>query len=224
MIELSEVKKTYISERGTVHALNGITLTIKRGEFVSFMGTSGCGKSTLLNIIGCMDTLTEGSYLLNREDVQKLNGKQKAHARSHTFGFVFQSFHLVPEMTVLENVMLPLRYSSQPKKTHRQTAKDVLAVLGIEALEKERPARLSGGEQQRVAIARAMVASPEVMLCDEPTGNLDTTTGHSIMDVLCDLHSEMGKTIILVTHDVKVAGYAQRILEMRDGKIISAIM
>ena len=223
MIELNNIKKNYSSDRGIVNALSGISLKIHKGEFLALMGKSGCGKSTLLNIIGCLDNASEGDYYLNSQNVAELTKKQKAYVRSHTFGFVFQSFYLIPEYTVLENVMLPLKYNNTPNKEHSQTAWHMLEALGIESLSKEKPNVLSGGEQQRVAIARAMVGSPDVLLCDEPTGNLDTSTSKVIMQLLCDLHKNMKRTIIVVTHDVKVARHAEKIIELQDGTIVSNI-
>lgn len=219
MIELAGIQKVYHSERGTVTALDGVTLRVGEGEFVAIMGPSGCGKSTLLNIIGCLDRQSAGSYRLDGQDTGAFTTAKRAHARSHVFGFVFQAFYLIPEMNVLENVMLPLRYDGTPKKRRAEKAGLALESLGIAALQKERPAKLSGGEQQRVAIARALVTDTRVLLCDEPTGNLDSNTGAELMALLRELHETHGKTIVLVTHDVKVAGHGSRIVEMEDGKI-----
>lgn len=219
MIQLENIVKTYQSGRGTVCALNGVSLTVGKNEFVSIMGKSGCGKSTLLNLIGTLDSATGGSYRLSGEDVSSFSKTKKALIRSAVFGFVFQAFHLIPEKSALENVMLPLRYGKRPKKEWKEAALSALSSLGMEELADKRPPELSGGEQQRVAIARAIVGDSDVLLCDEPTGNLDDATGKMIMELFTKLHQELGKTIILVTHDLKVSGYAERIIEMRDGRV-----
>ncbi|NLS85950.1 MAG: ABC transporter ATP-binding protein [Ruminococcaceae bacterium] len=222
MITLENLQKTYPAAHGEnspAPVLRGVLVNIEKGDFVAIMGKSGCGKSTLLNILGCLDDYTGGRYLLYGKEVAAFNSKQKARARSKTFGFVFQSFHLLASETVLDNVKLPLRYSDIPKKDYDKVALSTLESLGIAHLSSKYPSALSGGEQQRAAIARALVNSPDVILADEPTGNLDSDTGKLIMKTLTRLHEEAAKTIILVTHDVKIASYADKLIEMRDGVI-----
>ncbi|MEG0305112.1 MAG: ABC transporter ATP-binding protein [Oscillospiraceae bacterium] len=226
MISLNNLQKTYPAahgEKASEPVLRGINIEIEKGDFIAIMGKSGCGKSTLLNIIGCLDEYTGGQYLLLGKEVASFSSKANAEARSKTFGFIFQAFHLLPNATVLQNVQLPLRYTSLAKKEHEATAMAVLESLEIEQLANKYPTALSGGEQQRVAIARAIVNSPEVLLADEPTGNLDADIGKLIMKTLTRLHADNGKTIVLVTHDVKIASYADKIIEMRGGVIANYI-
>lgn len=221
VIELKEVVKIFGGSKQNVTALNSVDMIIEDKEFISIMGPSGSGKSTMLNIIGCLDSLTSGTYLLNGQDMSALNLSQKAMIRNSHFGFVFQSFNLLNHRTALENVMLPLKYSSVPKKERKDRAAKVLEAAGILELKDRYPNEMSGGQQQRVAIARALVNDPEVILADEPTGNLDTKTSTEIMHVLKELHEVMHKTIVLITHDAKVAAYAGRNIQIIDGSIAS---
>lgn len=220
MLELKEVEKTYRSGRGEVRALHGISLEVEDGEFVAVMGKSGCGKSTLLNVIGCMDTYDGGEYRIHGEDTKTLSRKRQAALRREQFGFVFQSFYLLPECDVFHNVAMPLKYRKTQKKHYRGIVMPLLEGLGIAHLEKSLPSQLSGGEQQRVAIARSLVNDPKVLLADEPTGNLDSESGEAVIELLVKLRETLRKTLILVTHDVKIASYADRIVEMRDGRIL----
>ena len=218
MIQLSEAKKIYGTGESTVHALSGITLTIQKGEFVAITGKSGCGKTTLLNIIGLLDTLTEGHYTLNGQDVRHLSDKAKARLRFQTFGYIFQSFNLLSSHTVAENVALPLGYAGVPKQERLARAAEMLRKVGLLDKMKAYPNELSGGQQQRVAIARALINHPPIILADEPTGNLDSRSSAQIMDILAELTDE-GATLLLVTHDAGVARRAGRRVRMEDGGI-----
>lgn len=218
MIQLSEAKKIYGKGESTVHALSGITLTIQKGEFVAITGKSGCGKTTLLNIIGLLDNLTEGHYTLNGQDVRHLSDKAKARLRFQTFGYIFQSFHLLSSHTVAENVALPLGYAGVPKQERLARAAEMLRKVGLLDKMKAYPNELSGGQQQRVAIARALINHPPIILADEPTGNLDSRSSAQIMDILAELADE-GATLLLVTHDAGVARRAGRRVRMEDGRI-----
>ncbi|MBI3267385.1 MAG: ABC transporter ATP-binding protein [Planctomycetes bacterium] len=197
--------------------MRGINLTVEEGEYVSIMGPSGSGKSTLLNIIGCLDTLTSGTYRLDDEEVANLSENDLARIRNRKIGFVFQSFNLIPRATVLRNVEIPMIYSGKPNR--REVAKDLVRFVGLEKRLLHTPNQLSGGEQQRVAIARALANDPAIILADEPTGSIDSATGEKIMALLTTLH-EQGNTVIVVTHDEYVAGMTNRIIRIRDGKII----
>jgi len=219
LIELKNVKKYYRTGKVNVKALDGVNLSVERGEFLSIMGPSGSGKSTLLNIIGCLDKPTEGEYLLDGKNVQKLNDDELSSIRNESVGFVFQTFHLLPEYDAVFNVEIPLIYRGVPAKERRKRAEKALEVVGLKDRMKHRPLELSGGEQQRVAIARALVQDPLLILADEPTGALDSKTGNSIMELFCRLNEEKGLTIILVTHDEKMAKYGKRIVHILDGKI-----
>ncbi len=219
MIRLEGVDKIYPTEAGDVHALRGIDLTIEQGEFVALMGPSGSGKSTLMNIVGCLDRPTAGHYYLQDHDVGALSEDVRARLRGKAFGFVFQSYNLLPRMSAVEQVELPLVY--QHVSDRRRRALEALERVGLLDRARHRPQQLSGGEQQRVAIARSLVVDPLVLLADEPTGALDTRTGQEVMQLLADLVTEHGLTIVLVTHENDVARHARRLLRMRDGEIIS---
>jgi putative ABC transport system ATP-binding protein len=221
MIKLENVTKLYGKGSASVTALESVNLHVKKGEYISIIGPSGSGKSTMLNILGCLDSVTAGKYLVEDRDVSALNMAQKARLRNEQFGFVFQSFNLITDKTALENVMLPLKYSRVPKKDRRQRGEKALDLMGLLELKHRYPNELSGGQQQRVAIARALVNDPKVILADEPTGNLDTKTGQDIINVLKKLNEEEGKTIILITHDVKIAAAAGRVIQVVDGTILN---
>jgi putative ABC transport system ATP-binding protein len=222
--ELRELKKTYFKPDGSimVEALRGIDLVIRRGEYVAIMGASGSGKSTLMNVLGCLDRPTEGVYLLGGSDVTTMSDEELSRFRGRTIGFVFQAFNLIPQLTVEENVEVPLFYQDVPKPVRRQRAIDSLTLVGLGDRLGHRPRELSGGQQQRVAIARALVTTPVVLMADEPTGNLDSATGAAILNTLDDLHRQ-GMTILIVTHDNAVAARCQRIVRLRDGLIESDI-
>lgn len=222
MIEIKNITKTYGKEDTAFQALKGATFTIKDGEFVAIMGPSGSGKSTLMHILGCLDTSTSGSYYLDGKDVSKLNDEELADIRRDKIGFVFQSFNLLPRTTVLRNVMLPLIYAGVPEKTREKQAKASLAGAGLpETHFFHKSNELSGGQIQRVAIARALVNNPSLVLADEPTGNLDTKTGEIVLGTFQKLNKENGCSIILITHEPDVAAYANRIITIRDGLIVS---
>ncbi len=224
MIELISITKVYGQEPNTVTALDRVTLKLNPNELTAVMGPSGSGKTTLLNIIGCLDSATAGEYHLDGENVAGLDLKAKARLRNEMFGFVFQAFNLLPDKTVLDNVMIPSRYSRRPRKEWKPKAMAVLKQMGIADLALRYPDQLSGGQQQRVAIARALVNDPKVILADEPTGNLDSTTGREIVDVLKTLADKQGKAVVVVTHDGMVASQAHRLLQMMDGRIIDDSM
>ena len=217
-ILLSEVTKIYHLGGETVHALAGLTLTIKPGEFTAIMGPSGSGKSTLMNILGCLDRPTSGSYMLDGQEVATLNDDQLATTRNKKIGFVFQSFNLLPRMSTLQNVALPMVYAGIGKKERIARAQQVLAMVGLEDRMNHQPNELSGGQRQRVAIARSLVNDPTIIMADEPTGNLDTKSGNEVMAIFSELNSQ-GRTIILVTHEPDIAEHAGRIVHVRDGLI-----
>lgn len=219
VIELKDVCKTYLGKGHNTEALKNINLTIEKGEFVAIMGASGSGKSTLLNILGCIDSLSNGSYNFNNKDVETLHNKELAHLRNKEIGYIFQSFNLIEELNIIENVSMPLGYGGVKTKERHKIALKLLEQVGLLEKEKVYPRHLSGGQQQRVAIARALSNNPDVLLADEPTGNLDSKSGAEIMDILMDLHKK-NTTIILVTHDEKVAAYAKRRIVLKDGEII----
>jgi len=220
VIDLKGIKKIYKGKGIHTVALNDINLSIDAGEFLCIMGRSGSGKTTLLNVLGCMDDFDEGEYIFDGIDVKKLKSRELASFRSKNVGFVFQSFNLIDDMNVLENVEVPLGYAGMPSKKRMQTALEMIKKLGMQDKIKHYPSELSGGQQQRVAIARALANNPKIILADEPTGNLDSENGEMIMTLLKNLNEE-GKTIILVTHDMSVAKYAKRKIIMNDGKIIN---
>ena len=219
MITLQNVTKTYQMGDSTVHALDGVTLSIERGEFVAITGPSGSGKSTLMNILGCLDRPTAGSYQLDGDEVATLNDDQLAVTRNRKIGFVFQNFNLLPRISAIKNIALPLVYAGVNDTERMHQALVMLEKVGIAERRDHRPNELSGGQRQRVAIARALVTDPAILIADEPTGNLDTKSSNEIMDVFCSLHRQ-GRTIIMVTHEADIAAYAQRVIHVRDGKIL----
>lgn len=220
MLEIRNLKRYYQMGSTTVHALDGINLSIEQNEFVAIMGSSGSGKSTLMNILGCLDTPTSGSYVLNGNEVEQLNDDELAEIRNSHLGFVFQSFNLLPRLTTLKNAALPLMYSRVLPKDREEKARKVLESVGLGDRINHKPTELSGGEMQRVAVARALINEPDIILADEPTGNLDTTTAEDIMALLVTLFQQ-GQTIIMVTHEKEIADHANRVIYLRDGKIIS---
>jgi len=220
IIETKELKKHYQTGTQTVKALNGIDLSVNKGEFISIMGPSGSGKTTLMNIIGCLDTPTEGTYNLNNKSVSQLNDDELAKIRNKEIGFVFQSFHLLPRSTALNNVMLPLKYAGCSENEAIKRSEDVLDKVGLIDRMNHSPAELSGGQQQRVAIARALVNNPSILFADEPTGNLDSKTGADVMNLFKELNNQ-GQTIILITHEDNIAAQSNRIITIKDGLIKS---
>ncbi len=218
IIETSEISKIYKMGTQTVEALKSISIEIKKGEYVAFMGPSGSGKSTLMNIIGCLDTPTNGRYVLNDHDVSDLTENELAEIRNKEIGFVFQTFNLLPRASALENVALPLIYAGYGKSDREEMALEALTNVGLGDRAHHKPNELSGGQRQRVAIARALVNNPSIILADEPTGNLDSKTSYDIMDLFQKLH-DAGNTIIMVTHEDDIAHYAHRIIRLRDGLV-----
>ena len=218
VLQADEVTKVYRMGTVEVHALRGVSFAVERGELVAIMGPSGSGKSTLMNILGCLDRPTAGEYILDGHPVATLNDDQLAEIRNRKVGFVFQNFNLLPRMTALDNVELPLRYAGMLSGT-REKARAALEAVGLGERLHHKPNELSGGQQQRVAIARALVNNPAIILADEPTGNLDTKSGQEIMALLTGLNRDQGATVILVTHDPEIAAYAERVIHIRDGLI-----
>lgn len=218
LISLQGLRKTYTIGTQVVHALDGLDLQIDTNEYVALMGPSGSGKSTLMNILGCLDSPTQGNYTLNQEDVAHLNEDQLAEIRNREIGFVFQTFNLLPRYTALENVALPLIYAGLDRNSREERAKEVLAQVGLSDRMSHRPNELSGGQRQRVAVARALVNRPSIILADEPTGNLDTATSMEIMALFQEIQ-EAGNTVILVTHEEDIAACAKRVVRLRDGKL-----
>jgi len=219
MIKITELQKFYRTEEVETVALNNLSIHVAAGEFVAVMGPSGCGKSTLLNIVGLLDDLDNGSYLFNNIEVAKFNERKRSDLRKHNIGFVFQSFNLIDELTVFENVELPLIYTKVPASERKKRVEEVLEKVQIMHRRNHFPQQLSGGQQQRVAVARAVVNNPKLILADEPTGNLDSNNGNEVMQLLTELN-EQGTTIVMVTHSEHDARYADRIIRMLDGQVL----
>ena len=222
VIQVKDLTKHYSLGTQTVEALRGVSFGIEQGEFIAIMGPSGSGKSTLMNIIGCLDSPTDGTYHLNNQEVSTLEGDELAGIRNKEIGFVFQNFHLLARNSALDNVMLPLKYAGVDKEGQLKRAKNALSQVGLESRMDHQPSELSGGQQQRVAIARALVNNPSILFADEPTGNLDSQTGRDVMQLFHNLHQK-GQTIILITHENEVAAEAQRTIFIKDGLIESDI-
>lgn len=220
MITLKKLMKIYQMGDSRVHALDGVSLFIGQGEFVAITGPSGSGKSTLMNILGCLDRPTSGSYQLDGAEVATLNDDQLALTRNKKIGFVFQNFNLLPRISALHNIALPLVYAGVAEKERLGRSLTVLTKVGLTERRDHRPNELSGGQRQRIAIARALVNDPAILIADEPTGNLDTKSSLEIMDIFCELHKQ-GRTIIMVTHEPDIAAYAERIVHVRDGRILN---
>ena len=221
LIKLENIKKSYPLGSGTLEILKGISLTVEAGEFVAIMGPSGSGKSTLMNILGCLDNPTSGKYFLDGEEVGKLDSDDLASIRNKKIGFVFQGFNLLSRTSAIENVELPMVYAGIPEKERHKKAIKALKAVGLEKRMDHQPNQLSGGQQQRVAIARALVTEAPIIFADEPTGNLDTKTSVEVMDLFTRFNKELGRTIILVTHEEDIALYADRIIKVVDGEIVS---
>ena len=219
LIQLQDLKKVFYTDEVETHALAGIHLTIDRGEYVAISGPSGCGKSTLLSILGLLDSPTGGTYTLNDQPVQDLDLSQRARIRNREIGFIFQSFNLIGDLTVFENVELPLTYRGMRTAERRTRVGEALERVGMGHRGKHLPSQLSGGQQQRVAVARALVGQPSILLADEPTGNLDSKNGEAVMDLLRDLH-QTGATICMVTHDLRFARHAERAVHLFDGQVV----
>jgi len=220
LIELKDIEKVFLTDEVETHALSGVSLEIRHGEYVSISGPSGCGKSTLLSILGLLDSPTSGSYELRGEPVAQLNHAQRARVRNREIGFIFQSFNLIGDLTVWENIELPLTYRGLTKVERRERVDEALEKVGMTQRAKHYPAQLSGGQQQRVAVARALGGRPSILLADEPTGNLDSKNGDAVMNLLRELHQE-GATICLVTHDERFARDARRTIRLFDGQIVA---
>jgi putative ABC transport system ATP-binding protein len=220
VIRLQGIERKYVMDAETIYALYDVSLTIGRNEYVAIMGPSGSGKSTMMNVIGCLDTPTDGSYWLNGQNVSAMNDRQLAHARNREIGFVFQTFNLLSRMTALHNVEVPLIYAGVKRTERRERARHALETVGLADRVQHRPSEMSGGQRQRVALARALVTEPSILLADEPTGNLDTATGAEMMRLFDRLH-EAGNTIIVVTHERHIARHARRVIRISDGQITS---
>ncbi len=219
MISLRQVTKSFSNGDEKVIALNNVSLDIKENEFVAIMGTSGSGKSTLMNVLGCLDTPTQGDYLLNTQNISQLNDDTLSSIRNRYIGFIFQTFHLLPKLDVIDNITLPLRYTDISQSEIQTRADALIERVGLSHRKHHKPYEMSGGQRQRVAIARALINQPSVILADEPTGNLDSKTSEEIMKLLTELHQQ-GQTIVMVTHEAEIAQYAQRVIRMKDGQII----
>ncbi|MGN0150467.1 MAG: ABC transporter ATP-binding protein [Clostridia bacterium] len=219
LVELKDIYKIYHMGDTEIHALDGISLTIEKGEFVAIVGQSGSGKSTCMNIIGCLDVPTRGQYLLNGKDISQYTDDELAEVRNKMLGFIFQQYNLLPKLTVLDNVALPLLYGGVKESEQKARAMEALKKVGLDSKAHNLPSQLSGGQQQRVSIARALAGDPSVILADEPTGALDSKTGREVMVFLQNLHKE-GNTIVLITHDNSIAAQAKRIVRITDGRIV----
>jgi putative ABC transport system ATP-binding protein len=219
LIHLQGVSKVFLTDEVETHALSGIHLDIKRGEYVSISGPSGCGKSTLLSILGLLDSPTEGTYALNSKSVENLSHSERARIRNREIGFIFQSFNLIGDLTVYENVELPLTYRGMKASERKQRVNEALEKVGMAHRAKHLPSQLSGGQQQRVAVARALSGNPLILLADEPTGNLDSRNGEAVMELMQDLHKQ-GSTLCMVTHDPRYARHADRTIHLFDGRIV----
>jgi putative ABC transport system ATP-binding protein len=219
LINVEDLHKVFVTEEVETHALSGVHLKIKKGEYITIAGPSGCGKSTLLSILGLLDSPTEGSYRLNNTSVEDLSASQRARIRNREVGFIFQSFNLIGDLTVYENAELPLTYQNMPKAKRKERVQAALEKVSMAHRMKHYPSQLSGGQQQRVAVARAIVTEPSILLADEPTGNLDSANGDTVMEMLADLH-RAGSTICMVTHDPRYTKYAQRTIHLFDGRIV----
>jgi len=219
MIEMKDIRKVYQMGKVSLEALKGISLNVETGEFVSIMGPSGSGKSTLMNIIGCLDTPTDGSYFFEEKNVAGFSFDQLSSIRNQKIGFVFQNFNLLPYATAYENVELPMLFNGKPGKKRRQRVLELLEMVGLVDWQDHRPTELSGGQQQRVAIARALANNPWLILADEPTGNIDSKTGQEIMGLFVELQRQ-GRTILMVTHDTTIAAYSERTIHLLDGRIV----
>lgn len=218
LIEIKDMYKIYNPGENEVHALDGVSLVIEKGEFAAVIGHSGSGKSTLMNMIGCLDTPTEGTYLLNGRDVSGLTDNELSDIRNEEIGFIFQGFNLIANLDALANVELPLIYRGIDRHTRRAAAEESLEMVGLGERMRHKPAQMSGGQQQRVAVARAIAARPPVILADEPTGNLDSRSTEEVLNILKELHKS-GRTVIVITHDSEIAAQAERVIRIKDGKI-----
>jgi len=223
IISLTDIRKNYVMGKVIIPALRNITLSVSKNEYVAFMGPSGSGKSTLMNIIGCLDSPTGGKYVLNGQEVGRMSDNELAVVRNKEIGFVFQTFNLMPRMTALENVVLPLIYAGKNKSVREQRAKEVLESVGLQDRMDHKPNELSGGQKQRVAVARALVNNPSIILADEPTGNLDSKTSYEIMGLFDQIH-KAGNTVILVTHEEDISHFAHRIVRVLDGEVASDVV
>jgi len=223
IIELKDVWKTYQMGEVKVHAIRGINLKIKKGEFVAITGASGSGKSTMMHLVGCLDTPSQGSILLENNNISLLSESRLAEIRGKKIGFIFQQFNLIPNLNALENVMLPIEFQNNLNNRIKERAKKLLELVGLKDRMHHKPTEMSGGQAQRVAIARSLANDPEIILADEPTGNLDSKTGQYIIDFLCNLHKKDDKTIIMVTHDLELVKYAKRVIKLKDGRIENEI-
>jgi putative ABC transport system ATP-binding protein len=219
LIRLEKIRKVFLTDEVETHALSGIHLEIRRGEYVAIAGPSGCGKTTLLSILGLLDAPTEGEYLLDGKEVANLTAAERARVRNREVGFIFQAFNLIGDLDVYENVELPLTYRGMPSAERKQRVQEALERVGMSHRMRHYPAQLSGGQQQRVAVARAVAGSPLLLLADEPTGNLDSTNGESVMRLLQELHRD-GATIVMVTHDPRYARHADRTVSLFDGRVV----
>jgi len=220
MLSLKDIRKSYTIGPVAVEILKGVNLEVNRGDFISIVGSSGCGKSTLMNIIGFLDVPTKGTYFLEDKETSHLNEKELSVIRNRKIGFVFQQFHLLPKLSALDNVCLPLIYRDMKEAERTAAAQQMLARVGMDERGKHKPTELSGGQQQRVAIARALAANPSLILADEPTGALDTKTGQDIMSLFLELNEQEGITIVIITHDPKIAGQCKRAVRMKDGVLM----